>query len=206
MKNTVLFCTGVSGSGKTYFIRNTLPQGLFYNLRSATTRAPRVGEVDGEKYFFRDEKYFSTTPLVTHLWVNRNFWKLGDPKWLYGVPESEVFQNMGRNFTYDVIEPQYARQMIDWFKMHGLDATYTFKIAWFLPSAIDAETVAARVNMPNDLAVRHANTCEAADFLDCGLRPDYILRPRTGDYDPLLNQYIGALYEYERLNKNTHLR
>lgn len=196
MKKSVLICTGLSGSGKTYFIESMLPAGLFYNLKSATTRAPRAGEVDGEKYFFRDEKYFESANLVTNLWVNRNFWQPGQPKWLYGVPESEVFQNMGRNFTYDVIEPQYARQMIDWFNMHGLDSVYAFKIAWFLPPKNSVETVASRANMPNDLAVRRANTCNIEDFLDCNLRPDYILRPRTGQNDARLNQYIGALYDY----------
>lgn len=195
MKNSVLLCTGLSGSGKTYFIQNNLPAGLFYNLKSATTRAPRSGEVDGEKYFFRDEQYFENTALVTNLWVNRNFWQPGDKKWLYGVPESEVFEHMGQNFTYDVIEPQYARQMIDWFNMHGLDSTYMFKVIWFLPPRNSIDTVVSRANMPNDLAVRCNNTCNIEDFLDCGLRPDYILRPRQGQYDARLDQYIGALYD-----------
>lgn len=46
-KKTVLFCTGLSGSGKSYFVQNILPNGAFYNLKSATTRAPRDGEADG---------------------------------------------------------------------------------------------------------------------------------------------------------------
>ena len=86
-KNTLLFCNGLSGSGKTYFIQNTLPQGLFYNLRSATTRPMREGESEGKPYFFRNEEYFDNTPLVTRLWVNKNFWTPGTPKWMYGVPE-----------------------------------------------------------------------------------------------------------------------
>lgn len=195
MKNTVLFCTGLSGSGKTYFIKNTLPDGLFYNLKSATTRDMRPGEVEANEYFFRDEEYFNNTPLVTQLWVNRNFWKPGDRKWLYGVPETEVIQNLGRNFTYDVIEPQYVRQMIDWFNMHGLDTSYTYKIAWFLPPKNNFEIAADRATMPNDAVVRRTNTCSIEDFLDCDLRPDYILRPIMGQMDGRLMQYIGALYD-----------
>ncbi|MBO4480316.1 MAG: hypothetical protein J5742_01660 [Alphaproteobacteria bacterium] len=195
MKNTVLFCTGFSGSGKTYFINKTLPEGLFYNLRSATTRDMRDGEKEGEKYFFRNEEYFKAEPLVTYLWVNENFWKPGERKWLYGVPESEVLNNIGRNFVYDVIEPKYIRQMIDWFTLKKLDREYGFKIAWFIPPKNNFEIAAARATMPNDTAVRKANTCDAGDFLDYNLRPDYILRPITGHMDARLMQYIGALYD-----------
>lgn len=195
MKNTVLFCTGLSGSGKTYFINNTLPAGLFYNLKSATTRAPRDGEVDGEKYFFRDEEYFNTAKLVTRLWVNEGFWKVGDKKWLYGVPESEVMNNLGRNLAYDVIEPKYVRQMIDWFNLHKLDRQYAFKIAWFIPPQNNFEIAANRATMPNDAVVRRANTCSIDDFLNANLRPDYILRPILGQNDDRLSQYIWVLYD-----------
>ncbi|MBO7509172.1 MAG: hypothetical protein J6T57_02765 [Alphaproteobacteria bacterium] len=195
MKNVILFCTGLSGSGKSYFIENKLPKGLFYNLRSATTRAPRDGEIDGDKYFFRDEKYFDDTPLVTNLWVNRDFWKPGDSKWMYGVPESEVISNLGKNFVYAVIEPKYVCQMINWFRLHGLDTSYIFKIAWFIPPKNNMDTVNARANMPNDATVRRMNTCDAGDFLDVDLRPDYILRPVQNQNDPRLSQFIGALYE-----------
>ncbi len=195
MKNTVLFCAGLSGSGKTYYIKNTLPDGLFYNLKSATTRDMRAGEVEGREYYFRDEEYFNNTPLVTRLWVNRDFWKPGERKWMYGVPESEVIPNLGRNFVYDVIEPKYVRQMIDWFNMHGLNSFYGYKIAWFVPPRNNFEIAAARATMPNDAAVRHANTCDIEDFLAADLRPDYILQPITGNMDARLSQYIGSVYE-----------
>jgi hypothetical protein len=45
------------------------------------------------------------------------------------------------------------------------------------------------------MAVRRANTCDAGDFLDVGLRPDYILRPITGNFDSRLSQYINVLYD-----------
>ena len=195
MKKIVLFCTGVSGSGKSYFIEKTLPAGLFYNLKSATTRDMRAGESESNPYYFRDEKYFETTPLVTKLWVNENIWHVGDRKWLYGVPESEVLNNLGRNFTYDVIEPKYVRQMIDWFHLKKLDRDYGFKIAWFIPPYNNFEIASRRATMPNDMAVRRANTCNAGDFLDVGLRPDYILRPISGNFDARLNQYVNVLYD-----------
>ena len=195
MQNTLLFCTGPSGSGKSYFIKNTLPDGLFYNLKSATTRDMRPGESDGCEYYFRDEEYFLTTPLATKLWVNRDFWQPGQKKWLYGVPETEIIQNLGKNFIYDVIEPKYIRQMINWFRMHGLETIYSFKVAWFLPAKNNMDILSARANMPNDLDVRQKNTCDANDFLDVGIWHDYILCPIKNQMDSRLMQYIGMLYD-----------
>lgn len=192
-KNTLLFCNGLSGSGKTYFIQNTLPQGLFYNLRSATTRPMREGESEGKPYFFRNEEYFDNTPLVTRLWVNKNFWTPGTPKWMYGVPEEEVLGHLGQNLIYDVIEPQYTRQMIDWFNKNNLAKHYNFRIAYFLSPEQNLETARMRANMPNDADVRRTNTCDPIDFLAAGLDPDYILMPRSGLYNPRLTRHIQEL-------------
>lgn len=193
MKKTLLFCLGESGSGKSYFIKNTLPKGLFYNLRSATTRPMRAGESDGAPYFFRDEKYFLTEPMCTNLWVNEQFWQPGIPKWLYGVPEFEVKNNLGKNLIYDVIEPKYARQLIDWFKAHKLLSEYNFKTAYFLSPAHNLEIAAGRANMPNDIDVRRQNTCTPYDFLRAGLDIDYILKPIENIYNPRLIAHIKHL-------------
>lgn len=197
MKKTLLFCNGLSGSGKTYFIQNTLPAGLFYNLRSATTRPMRAGESEGAPYFFRDEAYFDTAPLATHLWVNRDFWTPGTPKWMYGVPEFEIIEHLGQNLIYDVIQPCYTRQMIDWFRGRGLDREYNFRIAYFLPPENNFKTVSDRANMPNDTAVRRANTCDPIDFLNAGLDPDYILQPINGKYNPRLAAHINQLQRHK---------
>ena len=196
MKKTLLFCNGLSGSGKTYFIHKTLPSGLFYNLRSATTRPMRDGESEGKPYFFRDEAYFDSAPLATRLWVNRAVWNPGDKKWLYGVPETEIYEHLGQNLIYDVIEPQYSRQLIDWFKKNGLDTQYDFRVAYFLPPINHMDTVKSRANMPNDTAVRTCNTCNPADFTGAGLNIDYILRPIDGVYDPYLAAHIDELQRH----------
>ena len=192
-KNTLLFCNGLSGSGKTYFIQNTLPSGLFYNLRSATTRPMRPGESEGAPYFFRDEAYFETTPLATHLWVNELFWTPGTPKWLYGVPESEIMAHLGENLIYDVIQPRYTRQMIDWFCKNDLARHYNFRVAYFLSPEQNLETARARANMPNDADVRRTNTCDPVDFLNAGIDPNYILMPRCGLYNPRLTAHVNRL-------------
>ncbi len=195
-KKTLLFCNGLSGSGKTYFIQNTLPRDLFYNLRSATTRPMRNGESEGAPYFFRDETYFDTAHLATRLWVNEAIWTPGTPKWLYGVPESEIYAHLGQNLIYDVIQPCYTRQLIDWFNAHGLNKKYTYRVAYFLSPEQNLETARQRANMPNDAEVRRTNTCDPIDFLNAGIDPDYILMPRAGLYNPRLTAHIQNLQKH----------
>ena len=198
MKKTLLFCNGLSGSGKTYFIKNTLPDGLFYNLRSATTRPMRNGEKEGAPYFFRDELYFDTEPLATYLWVNQEIWTPNTPKWLYGIPESEIYEHLGKNMVYDVIQPRYTKQLIDWFKHNNLQKYYNFRIAYFLPPQNNIQTVANRANMPDDINIRRTNTCDPIDFLHAGIKPNYILQPTNNLYDNGLIHHIKRLQQHQK--------
>lgn len=192
MKKTVLFCTGLSGSGKSYFVKNILPANTFYNLKSATTRQIRDGEQDGREYYFRDEQYFETEKFATRLWVNEAFWKPGMPKWLYGVPEFEIIDHLGNHLTYDVIQPRYVRQMIDWFHSKNLTDKYDFRILWFQPPQNNMEIAKQRQNMPNDLEVRRANTCNFCDFIKAGLYPDHnvICNPQQLYIDETLKSFL----------------
>ena len=176
MKKVILFCTGEAGSGKSYFIKNHLPNGLFYNLKSATTRPPRKNEQDGKNYYFKNEEYFNSNTFATKLWVNESIWKEGMPKWLYGVPEFEIINNLGKNFTYDVIQPKYVRQMIDWFDERNLNEEYDYKIVYFLPSEDKNEIVQNRANMPYDKRIRKINTCTPLDFLQSNLDIDFLAK------------------------------
>lgn len=181
MEKTLLLCVGPSGSGKSTFIHDYLP---FYALKSATTRPMRDGESNGNPYYFVDESYFDKTPMATRLWVNEQFWTPGKPKWLYGVPEFEILenQNISRGFVYDVIEPKYARQMLNWFATHrqSLNARYVPYVLYFLPPQNSLDVVKMRQNMPDDIAVRQTNTCTPMDFLNANLDIDYLMNPIDG--------------------------
>ena len=178
-KKVLLFLNGESGTGKTFFKENIVPQGVFHNLVSATTRKKRAEEVDGVSYYFRDEKYFETEKFATHLFVNEDFWKAGEPKWLYGVPEFEIQNNLGKNLIYDVIQPRYTRELIDWCVQHHLDLFYDFYVAWFTTEIVDnIEIAKQRAVMSNDIAVRLKNTCNMEDFQAANIKPDFITRPR----------------------------
>ena len=195
MKNTILFCTGLSGSGKSYFVKNILPNNAFYNLKSATTRPMRDGEQDGREYYFRDEQYFETENFATRLFVNEQFWKPGMPKWLYGVPEFEILNHIGMNFTYDVIQPKYVRQMINWFNKNKLNQQYNFKTLWFVPTINSTDIVKQRQNMPNDIEVRKANTCNMQDFKDANVKPDHVIvsNPYQFAIDSRLNAFLQQI-------------
>ena len=197
-KPIMLFLNGESGTGKTFFKENIVPSGAFYNLISATTRGRRPDEVDGVSYYFRDEDWFenerANDRLATYLFVNESFWKPGDKKWLYGVPANEIYSHIGQNLIYDVIEPRYTREMIDWFKSHHLDNMYDFRVAWFSTLKLDNMAIARdRAVMQNDLAVRQKNTCNAADFRAAGIKPDYITHPRDNRANPDLIKMVRSV-------------
>lgn len=177
-KNILLFCNGLSGTGKTTFINKyAIPNG-FYNLISATTRKMRDDEQDGVSYYFRDEKYFETEKFATHLFVNEAFWTPGSPKWLYGIPEFEIKQNLGKNLVYDVIQPRYTRELMTWFIAHDLHNQYVFKVAYFTTQQDNFEIASQRAVMQNDLTVRRANTCTWDDFNQAHINVDYLTMPR----------------------------
>ena len=171
-----------------------LPFGAFYNLKSATTRPMREKESEGNPYYFRDETYFDVTPLATRLWVNEQFWQPGIQKWMYGVPEFEIWDNCKKNLVYDVIEPKYAQQLFQWFCRHGLDQEYIFKTLYFIPSQNSMKIAEKRANMPNDMEVRRVNTCEPIDFLRAGLHPDYLVLSNKAEriIPPALQKFLDG--------------
>lgn len=186
-KKILLFCNGLSGTGKTTFIEKYAIASGFHNLISATTRAPRDTEIDGGSYYFRDEAYFADREkFATYLFVNENSWKPGDKKWLYGIPEFEVKNHIGQNLVYDVIQPRYTRDLMNWFIAHKLDTQYEFYVAYFTAHNQDNfDIVKTRTSMKNDMAVRRANTCNLGDFHRAGVKIDFITRPR--DEMPSIN-------------------
>ncbi len=204
-KPIMLFLNGESGTGKSFFKENIVPAGTFHNLISATTRGIRADETDGVSYYFRDEAWFdaerSAGNLATYLFVNEYLWKPGDKKWLYGLPTDEIYKHIGENLIYDVIQPRYTRELIDWFKKHKLDKMYDFRVAWFTTYDADNFAVAVeRACMKNDMTVRRQNTCNMTDFENAGITPDYITRPR--DNKPNMN-LIDTVRHVEKRSQST---
>lgn len=195
MKKTMIFCTGLSGSGKSYFIDNYLPRDRCYKLVSATTRPMRPGESDGRDYYFRDEEYFNTTKMATLIWPNRAFWTPEKPKWLYGVPEFEILNHMDTHLVYDVIQPCYAAQLRDWFIHRNMGREYNFKILYFIAPENNFEIAHQRANMPDDARVRKTNTCSPLDFLRAGLDVDFMVKCSAAEtiITPRLSAFLNKL-------------
>ena len=195
MKKTVVCCCGLSGSGKSYFIDHHLPTGHFHKLVSATTRPMRPGETDGREYYFRDEQYFDTNAFATRLWVNEAFWTPGKPKWMYGVPEFEIFNNMNTNLVYDVNQPNYAAQLRNWLLKNGMGRQYSFKTLYFIPPDNNFDIAHSRANMPDDARVRITNTCTPLDFLRAGLNIDFLVKCSADEtiLSPRLQAFLRRL-------------
>ncbi len=108
MRGRLIVVSGPSGAGKSTLIRAALdavPQ-LAYSV-SATTRAPRPGEVDGRDYVFLSREEFER-------WIAEDrFLEWAEYSGnLYGTPEQKVeeFLDRGRSVILE-IELQGARQV-----------------------------------------------------------------------------------------------
>ncbi|MDP9412433.1 MAG: guanylate kinase [Actinomycetota bacterium] len=108
MRGRLIVVSGPSGAGKSTLIRAALdavPQ-LAYSV-SATTRAPRPGEVDGRDYVFLSREEFER-------WIAEDrFLEWAEYSGnLYGTPEQKVeeFLDGGRSVILE-IELQGARQV-----------------------------------------------------------------------------------------------
>ncbi len=106
-EGTLLVISGPSGSGKGTVIKELRKiRELGFSV-SATTRAPREGEVDGVNYYFvsRDdfEDMLANKEILEHTVYNGNY---------YGTPRSEVERvvSTGRDIILE-IETNGARQI-----------------------------------------------------------------------------------------------
>lgn len=84
-KGILIVISGPSGAGKGTICKELLARNDFHLSVSATTRAPRDGEVDGKNYFFLTKEEFvakiEEEDFLEHAEVYGNF---------YGTPKSKV--------------------------------------------------------------------------------------------------------------------
>lgn len=99
-RGILLVISGPSGSGKGTVIKRLmeLSDDFMYSV-SATTRKPRVGEIDGVNYYFISREEFESRiasgMMLEHAEYCGNY---------YGTPKKEVFENLeaGRNVILEI--------------------------------------------------------------------------------------------------------
>ena len=93
-KGLLVIVSGPSGAGKGTVLKQVFEK--YPNLKlsiSVTTRAPRVGEVDGTNYYFKTveeyNKMLKNDEFLEHQEVYGNF---------YGTPKAKVFEQLDKGF------------------------------------------------------------------------------------------------------------
>ena len=107
-KGLLLVVSGPSGTGKGTICKDIDAKHEDINLSiSATTRNPRVGEVEGKSYFFKTKEEFEAMvdrgEFLEHAMIYDNY---------YGTPKKAIFDelDMGRDVILE-IEMQGAMQI-----------------------------------------------------------------------------------------------
>ena len=107
-KGLLLVVSGPSGTGKGTICKDIVAKHEAINLSiSATTRNPRVGEVEGKSYFFKTKEEFEAMvdrgEFLEHAMIYDNY---------YGTPKKAIFDelDMGRDVILE-IEMQGAMQI-----------------------------------------------------------------------------------------------
>ena len=114
MKNQkkLIILTGPSGVGKGTVVKEILGKDKNISLSiSATTREPRVGEKDGENYYFLNQEKFKEM-IEQNLFLE---WAQFAGNY-YGTPLSSVNEKINKGFTVLLeIEVQGAKQIKEKF-------------------------------------------------------------------------------------------
>lgn len=107
-RGTLLVLSGPSGVGKSTVLRKMMDgrENMAFSV-SATTRAPRPGEVDGKDYFFITREEFDKMVEQGELLEHAEF--VGN---CYGTPRSQILQRLEQGITVVLdIEVQGAGQV-----------------------------------------------------------------------------------------------
>ncbi len=124
----LIILSGPSGVGKTTVARPLLAIPGFRRVVTATTRAPRPGEVNGRDYHFLSaaefEKWIQAGQLIEHARVHGHW---------YGTPRQAVEEGLARgDWILLIIDVQGARQV----RERGRDLPLT--TIFLLPPSFEA--------------------------------------------------------------------
>ena len=155
--------SGFSGAGKGTLMRALLERYDNYALSiSATTRAPREGEVDGREYFFKTREEFEQ--MIEHDELVEYAQYVGN---YYGTPKEYVFSNLkaGKDVLLE-IEIQGALKIKEQFPQTLL-LFVTPPSAQILKDRLTGRGTETEnvINSRLARAVEEADGCEVYDYL-----------------------------------------
>ncbi len=157
-KGILIVVSGFSGAGKGTLMKRIMKKYDNYALSiSATTRAPREGEVHGREYFFKTvdefEKMIAQDELIEYAKYVSNY---------YGTPKAYIMEQLeaGKDVILE-IEIQGALKVREKFP----DTLLLFVTP---PSAQELEKrlTLRGTETPEVIASRMARACEEAEFMD----------------------------------------
>lgn len=157
-KGILIVVSGFSGAGKGTLMKRIMEKYDNYALSiSATTRAPREGEVPGREYFFKTvdefEKMIAQEELIEYAKYVSNY---------YGTPKAYIMEQLeaGKDVILE-IEIQGALKVREKFP----DTLLLFVTP---PSAKELEhrLTMRGTETPEVIASRMARACEEAEFMD----------------------------------------
>lgn len=129
MEKERIILVGHAASGKDYakeLLQNKL--GLTYGV-SYTSRPPRVGEIEGKDYFFRDENFFKEK-IKEKAWYEYVIFN----KWYYGTLKSQFY---GKDNVFIMTPKGLAH-------LNGEDREKSLVIFFDIPEDIRYERISKR--------------------------------------------------------------
>lgn len=186
----LLVISGPSGSGKGTVSHKLLSQNqdIIFSV-SATTRRPRVGEIDGENYFFLEEKEFKdmtqNNEFLEYAFVHNNY---------YGTPRKFVLDEIDKGeIVLLEIDVQGALQI----KKNYKNVVFVF----LLPPTMDElrnRIVKRGTESQEDIERRFKNAFEELNFVG---EYDYFV---VNDKVENAVQNIENIIEAEKLRVKRH--
>lgn len=189
----IITVSGISGSGKTTIVENTVENyaDIYHKVVTTTTRKPRNGEVNGIDYFFMEKNDFEQKikngDFLESEIISGNF---------YGTQTKEIFEK--KTVPIIVVGPEGAQNFKKILENKGIEC-----ISVFIECSIETakERISRRdAHNPAALMKRLKNIDESEykwkDF-------DYTLRlPEGSNYKNFVDIIKNYLNEKEELKKN----
>jgi len=177
----IILLVGPSGSGKSTAEKELVlnyPE-TYHKAVSHTTRKPRDGEKDGADYHFASKEHFNTLEKENKFIESTEY--VGNK---YGVSKEEIKPNKD---TIIVVEPNGARQILDWARGNERVIVIYFDI----PLKDRIKGMKDRGDNEEKILERANNeTVSLSALQDLNIKPDYKVKKLDRNTTKKVHQFI----------------